>query len=79
MLKKIIEKIVVGKKTQIFPSKSFDGKVDGYLLIASPEDLVELVSHPSAIPSSVLKKIIICGINRLEKENIKKFSQLKNN
>jgi len=68
MLKKFIGKIVFGEESQVYPSASFDGKIDGYLLIASPEDLIELVSHPSAIPSPVLKKIIISAINRLEKE-----------
>lgn len=70
MLKKFIEKIVNGEKSQVYPSANFDGKIDGYLLIASPEDLIELVSDPSAIPSPVLKKIIISAINRLEREKI---------
>ncbi|ECI5353053.1 hypothetical protein MKU92_000045 [Salmonella enterica] len=70
MLKKIIEKIVTGDKVQIYPSANFDGKIEGYILIAAPEDLIELVAHPSAIPSPVLKKIIIRAIKRLEDETI---------
>ena len=74
MLKKIIEKIVTGEKSQVYSSANFDGKIDGYLLIASPEDLIELVADRSAVPSPVLKKIIISAINRLEEDSNRKFS-----
>ncbi|ECG8260409.1 hypothetical protein FO131_19755 [Salmonella bongori] len=72
MLKKLIKKIVTGDEVQIYPSADFDGNINGYILIASPEDLIELVSHPSAIPSSVLRRIIISAIKRLEDENVSK-------
>lgn len=71
MLKKIVGKIVTGRKIQLYPSENFDGKIRGYMLIASPEDLIELVSHPTAIPSPVLKKIIISAIKRLDEEDKK--------
>lgn len=70
MLKKLINKIVTDRKIQVYPSADFEGKIEGYILIASPEDLIELVAHPSAIPSPVLKRIVIKAINRLESEAI---------
>lgn len=74
MLKKIIEKIVTGEKAHVYSSANFDEKIDGYLLIASPEDLIELVADRTAVPSPVLKKIIISAINRLEEDSNQEFS-----
>ncbi|EBV1888622.1 hypothetical protein DPU05_14660 [Salmonella enterica subsp. enterica serovar Teddington] len=44
---------------------------NGYILLASPDDLVELIGHPSAIPPTVLRKLVVTAIQRLDAEAAK--------
>lgn len=79
MLKKIFKKFSAEAYVQELPSTKFDGSKTGYILIASPEDVVELIAHPTAIPVPVLKKILSTGIKRLEDEELKNRSAAQNN
>lgn len=67
MLKRIIHKIVSRDVVQHFPSDSFDSSKEGFIVISSPEDIVELIDTPGYINDQLLKKIINTAISRLGK------------
>lgn len=69
MLKRTIEKLISRKFAQRFPSKDFDSSQEGFIIIASPEDIVELISTPDFMSEPLLKKIIFTAVRELDKQN----------
>ncbi|MFZ5272573.1 hypothetical protein [Enterobacter asburiae] len=67
MLKRIIRKMVSQKSVQRFPSDNFDSSQEGFIIIASPEDIAELIATPGFVPEQTLKRIINTAIKELEK------------
>lgn len=51
---------------QHFPSNGFDSGREGFIIISSSEDLVELIATPGMVSKTVLKKIIATSIKMLD-------------
>lgn len=68
MLKRTIEKLISRKFAKRFPSKNFDSSQEGFIIIASPEDIVELIATPEFMSEPLLKKIIFTAVKELEKK-----------
>ena len=69
MLKRTIEKLISRKFAQRFPSKNFDSSQEGFIIIASPEDIVELIATPEFMSVPLLKKIIFTAVKELDKQS----------
>ncbi|HBK4813212.1 TPA: hypothetical protein LLT22_001544 [Enterobacter asburiae] len=69
MLKRTIEKLISRKFAKHFPSKNFDSSQEGFIIIASPEDIVELIATPEFMSEPLLKKIIFTAVKELEKQS----------
>ncbi|HEB5011359.1 TPA: hypothetical protein R0E74_000183 [Enterobacter asburiae] len=69
MLKRTIEKLISRKFAQRFPSKDFDSSQEGFIIIASPEDIVELIATPKFMSEPLLKKIIFTAVKELDKQS----------
>ncbi|MHA1063446.1 hypothetical protein ACR9GP_05990 [Enterobacter ludwigii] len=69
MLKRTIEKLIPRKFAQRFPSKDFDSSKEGIIIIASPEDIVELIATHKLMSEPLLKKIIFTAIKELDKKS----------
>lgn len=68
MLKRTIENLISRKFAQRFPSKNFDSSQEGFIIIASPEDIVELIATPEFMSEPLLKKIIFTAVKELDKQ-----------
>ncbi|MDO2449744.1 hypothetical protein [Enterobacter vonholyi] len=69
MLKRTIEKLISRKFAQRFPSKNFDSSQEGFIIIASPEDIVELIATPEFMSEPLLKKIIFTAVKELDRQS----------
>ncbi|MEX1841157.1 hypothetical protein KMW40_12100 [Enterobacter cloacae] len=69
MLKRTIEKLISRKFAKRFPSNNFDSSQEGFIIIASPEDIVELIATPEFMSEPLLKKIIFTAVKELEKQS----------
>ncbi|PAO24643.1 hypothetical protein [Enterobacter roggenkampii] len=69
MLKRTIEKLISRKFAQRFPSKNFDSSQEGFIIIASPEDIVELITTPELMSEPLLKKIIFTAVKELDRQS----------